>query len=121
LFDSNHEGKDDPTGDDDGGQGAPSAEPTVLNLIESGMAAQVLPSATDQLTTAAPLGIDHLKKKCLVLVSKRKQSTSSDVVTTELFPHLLPRRSLGLVAARLVSGAYLKLSNTALRQPRPTL
>jgi hypothetical protein len=66
------------------------------------MAAQVLPSAADQLMTVAPLGSGHLKKKCLVLVSKRKQPTSSDQVTTELFPHHAPRRSLGLVAARLV-------------------
>jgi hypothetical protein len=52
--------------------------------------------------TAAPLGSGHLKKKLLVLDSKRKQPVSSDQVTTELFPHHAPRRSLGLVAARLV-------------------
>jgi hypothetical protein len=37
-----------------------------------------------------------------VLVSKCKQHAYSDQVTTELFPHHAPRRSLGLVAARLV-------------------
>jgi hypothetical protein len=50
LSDSNHDGQDDPTGDDDGGQGAPSAEPTVPNLIRSSTAAQVRPSTADQLT-----------------------------------------------------------------------
>jgi hypothetical protein len=36
---SNHDGQDDPTGNNDGGHGAPSAEPIVPNLIGSGMAA----------------------------------------------------------------------------------
>jgi hypothetical protein len=66
------------------------------------MAAQVLPFATDQLTTTAPLGSCDLKKKRLALVFKRKQPASSDQVTTELFSHHAPRRSLGLVVARLV-------------------
>jgi hypothetical protein len=66
------------------------------------MAAQVLPSTAGQLTTAAPLGSGHPKKKCLLLVSKRKQSASSDQVTTELFPHHAPRRSLCLDVARLI-------------------
>jgi hypothetical protein len=70
-------------------------------MIGFGMAAQVLPSVADQLTTAAPLGSGHPKKKCLALVSKRKQHVSSNQVTTELFPHHAPRRSLGLVAVRL--------------------
>jgi hypothetical protein len=102
LFDSNHDGQDDPTGDDDGGQGTPSADPTVPNLIGSDMAAQVLPSAVDQPTTAAPLSSGHSKKKRLVLVSKRKQLASSDQVITELFPHYAPQRSLGLAAVRLI-------------------
>jgi hypothetical protein len=102
LSDSNHDGQDDPTGDDDGGQGAPSAEPTVPNLIGSGTAAQVLPSATDQLTTAAPLGSGYPKKKHLVLVSNRKQHASSNQVTTKLVPHHAPRHSLGLVAVKLI-------------------
>jgi hypothetical protein len=90
LFDSNHDQQDDPTGDDDGGQGTPSADPTVPNLIGSDMAVQVLPSTVDQATTAAPLGSGHSKKKRLVLISKRKQPASSDQVTTELFPHHAP-------------------------------
>jgi hypothetical protein len=72
LSDSNHDGQDDPTGDDDGGPGAPSAEPTVPNLIGPSMVAQVLPSVADQLTAAAPLGSGHPKKKRLALVSKHK-------------------------------------------------
>jgi hypothetical protein len=103
LSNSNHDGQDGPTSDDNGGQGAPSAEPIVPRLTGSGMAAQVLPSVADQLTTFAPLGSGHPKKKHLVLVSKRKQPASSDQVTTELFPHHAPQRSLGLVAAWFVS------------------
>jgi hypothetical protein len=72
LSDSNHDEQDDPMGDDDGGQGAPSAEPTVPNLIRTGMVAQVLPSAADQLMITALLGSGHPKKKYLALVSKRK-------------------------------------------------
>jgi hypothetical protein len=102
LSDSNHDGQDDPTGADDGGQGAPSADLTVSNLTGSGMAAQILPSVVDKLTTTAPLGNGHPNKKRLVLVSKRKQYASSDQVTTELFLPHAPRRSLGLVAVRLV-------------------
>jgi hypothetical protein len=102
LSDSNREGQDDPTGNDDGGQGTTSDESTVPNMIGSSMAVQVLPSVADQLTTAAPLGSGHLKKKRLVLVSKLKQHESSNQVTVELFPHHVPRHSLGLVAARLV-------------------
>jgi hypothetical protein len=104
VSDSNHNGQDDPTGNDDGGQGAPSAELIVPNLIGSGMATQVCPSAVDQLTTAAPLGSGPLKKKRLVLASKRKQHAPSDQVTTELFPHHAPRCSLGLVAVKLIFG-----------------
>jgi hypothetical protein len=51
VFDSTHDGQDDPTGNDDGDQGAPSAEPTVPHLIRSDTAVQVRPSAVDQLTT----------------------------------------------------------------------
>jgi hypothetical protein len=82
VSDSNHDGQDDPTGNDDGGQGAPSAEPIVPNLIGSGTTAQVCYSAADQLTTAAPLGSGPPKKKRLVLASKRKQHAPADQVTT---------------------------------------
>jgi hypothetical protein len=104
VSDSNHDGQDDPTGNDDGGQGAPSAEPTVPLLIGSGMVAQVCPSATDQLTTAAPLNSSTPKKKRLVLASKHKQPTPSDQVTTKLFPHHAPHCSPGLVEVKLVFG-----------------
>jgi hypothetical protein len=72
VSDSTHDGQDDPTGKDDGVQGAPSAEPIVPHLIESGTAAQVCPSTADQLITAAPLDSGPPKKKRLVLASKRK-------------------------------------------------
>jgi hypothetical protein len=104
LSDSNHDGQDDPTSDDDGGQGAPSAVPTVPNLIGFGIAEQVRPSAADQLTTAAPLDNGQPKKKHLVLVFKRKQLTPSDQVTIELFPHHVPQSPLSLVAVKLIFG-----------------
>jgi hypothetical protein len=59
-------------GDDAGGQGAPSAEPTSSNLIEFDMAERVRPSAADQFTTAAPLGSSQPKRKHLMPISKRK-------------------------------------------------
>jgi hypothetical protein len=77
VSDSNHDGQDDPKGNDDGGQGAPSSEPIVPNLTGSDPTVQVRPSVTDQLTTAAPLGSGPSKEKCLVLASKRKQHAPS--------------------------------------------
>jgi hypothetical protein len=73
------------------------------------MAAQVRPSATDQLTTAAPLGSGPPKKKRLVLASKHKQPMPSDQVTIELFPHHAPRSSLGLVEVKLVFGRLFEV------------
>jgi hypothetical protein len=78
VFDSNQDGQDDPKGNDDGGQAAPSSEPVVSNLTGSGPVAQVHPSVADQLITTAPLGSGPPKKKCLVLASKRKQHVFSD-------------------------------------------
>jgi hypothetical protein len=78
VSDSNHDGQDDPKGNDDGGQVAPSSEPVVSNLTGSGPVAQVHPSVADQLITAAPLGSGPPKKKRLVLASKHKQHVSSD-------------------------------------------
>jgi hypothetical protein len=80
VFDSTHDGQDDPTGNDDGGQGAPSAKPIAPHLIGSGTATQVRPSSADQLTTAAPLGSSPSKKERLVLASKRKYHVPSDQV-----------------------------------------
>jgi hypothetical protein len=104
VSDSSHNGQDDPKGHDDGGQGAPSSEPTAPNPIGSGTTAQVRPSATDQLTTAAPLGSGPSKKKRLMLASKRKHHAPSDQVTTVLFPHHAPRSSSGLVEVKLIFG-----------------
>jgi hypothetical protein len=104
VSDSSHNGQDNPKGNDDGGQGAPSFEPIAPNPIRSGMVAQVRPSAADQLTTAAPLGSGPSKKKHIVLASKRKQPAPSNQVTTELFPHHAPRSSPGLVEVNLIFG-----------------
>jgi hypothetical protein len=116
MSDSTHDWQDDPTGNDDGGQGAPSAEPTVPHLIGSGTAEQVRPSTVDQLTTVAPLGSGHSKKKHLVLASKRKQYAPFDQVTTEFFPHHVPRCSLGLVTVKLIFGRLFE----ALQRPTQT-
>jgi hypothetical protein len=102
LFDSNQDGHADPAGDDARVQGAPSAEATASNLIESGMVEQVCPSVADQFTTTSPLGSCQLKRKRLVLISKHKQHVSSDQVTTELLPHDVPQSCLGLVAVKLI-------------------
>jgi hypothetical protein len=72
VSDSNHDGQDDPTGNYDGGQGAPLVELIVPNMIRSDTAAQVCSSAVDQLTTAAPLASGPLKKKRIVFASKCK-------------------------------------------------
>jgi hypothetical protein len=104
VSDSTHDGQDDLTGNDDGGQGARSVESTVPHLIGPGTVAQVHRSVADQLTPAAPLGGGPSKKKCLVLASKRKQSAPSDQVTTEFFPHHVPRCSSGLVVVKIVFG-----------------
>jgi hypothetical protein len=109
VSDNNHDGQDDPKGNDDGGQGASSSEPTDPNLAGSGPVAQVCPSAADQLITAAPLDNGPPRKKCLVFASKCKQSVPSDQVTTELFPHPAPRCSLGLVVVQLVFGRLFKV------------
>jgi hypothetical protein len=66
------------------------------------MAAQVLPSTADQLTTATPSGNGNPKKKRLALVFKRKQHASSTQEITEFFLHHTPRRFLGLVVAMLI-------------------
>jgi hypothetical protein len=104
VFDSNHDGQDDPTVNDDGGQGTPLAKSIVPNLIGSGTAVQVRPSTADQLTTATPFGSSPLKKKRPVLASKHKQHAPFDQVTTELFSYHTPHCPLGLAAIKLVFG-----------------
>jgi hypothetical protein len=102
VSDSSHDEQDDPKGNDDGGHGAPPNAPTAPNPIGSDTAAQVRPSATDQLTTVAPLAGGPSNKKCLMLASKCKQPTPSDQVTIVLFLHHAPRSSSGLVEVKLV-------------------
>jgi hypothetical protein len=104
LSDSNQDGQDDPAGDDAGGQGAPSAEPTASDLIGSDIAERVHPSAVDQFTTVAPLVSGQPRRKRLMLVSKHKQLGPSDQVAIELLPHHVPQSSLGLVAVKLIFG-----------------
>jgi hypothetical protein len=53
LSDCNHDGKDNPAGDDDGGQGAPSTEPTIPNLIGSGNRRSFGQQSAEQETSCA--------------------------------------------------------------------
>jgi hypothetical protein len=108
VSNSTHNGQDDTMSSDNGGQGAPLAEPIVPHLIGSGTVTQVRPSAADQPTTAVPLGSGLTKKKRLVLASKSKQPTRSDQVTTELFPHYVPCCSPDLVVVKLVFGCLFE-------------
>jgi hypothetical protein len=104
LSDGDNTGQNEPTGDDAGGQGAPSTEPIVPNLVRSSMAEQIHPSAANQTTTDVPSDSDHHQKKRVVLASKRKQPASSDEVITELPPYRGPRSPLDLVAVEFVFG-----------------
>jgi hypothetical protein len=72
------------------------------------MAEQICPSATDQTTTAIPLGSGQQKKKHVVLASKRKQPASSDQVITELPPYPGPRSPLDLVAVEIIFGCLFE-------------
>jgi hypothetical protein len=108
LSDSNQDEQDDPAGDDAGGQGAPSAEPTASNLIGFSMAERVCPSGADQFTTADPLGSGQPKRKRLVLISKCKQPAPSNQVATELLPHHVRQSPLGLVAVKLIFGCLFE-------------
>jgi hypothetical protein len=103
LFDSTGEDRKQTTGDDVEGPGIPLIEPITSNLIRSNMAAPVCPLAADQPVFAAPLSGGQ-KRKCIRLVSKRKTTTSSDQVITELPSYHGSRSQLNLVSVNLAFG-----------------
>jgi hypothetical protein len=83
LFDSTSEYQKQPAGDNVEGHGIPLTEPITSNPIRSNMAALVRPPVVDQSVSAAPLSGGQ-KRKHIMLASKRKTTTSSDQVITEL-------------------------------------
>jgi hypothetical protein len=63
LSDGDKDGQNEPTGDDAGGQGAPSTESIAPNLVESGM--------MEQIRSSAPIKLQLL---VLQAAAKRKRS-----------------------------------------------
>jgi hypothetical protein len=67
------------------------------------MAVPICPSIADRLVPAAPLDGGQ-KRKRIILASKRKTTTSSDQVITELPSYHGSRNRLNLVAVNLIFG-----------------
>jgi hypothetical protein len=103
LSDSTGEYQKQTAGDDVEGHGIPLIEPITSNPIGSNMAALVRPPAADQPVSAAPLSGSQ-KRKCIMLASKRKTTTSSDQVITELPSYHGSRNRLNLVSVNLLFG-----------------
>jgi hypothetical protein len=103
LSDSTGEDRNQTAGNDVEGPGIPLIEPITFNLIGFNMAAPVCPPAADRPISAAPSSSGQ-KQKCIRLASKRKITTSSDHVITELpFYHWSRNRS-NLISVNLVFG-----------------
>jgi hypothetical protein len=100
LFDSTGEYQKQPADDDVEGHGIPLTEPITSNPIGSNMVALVHPPVADQSVSAAPLSGGQ-KRKHIMLASKRKTTTSSDQVITELPSYHGSRNQLNLVAVNL--------------------
>jgi hypothetical protein len=90
-------------GDDVEGHGIPLIESITSNPIGSNMVALVRPPAADQPISAAPLSGGQ-KRKRIMLASKRKTTTSSDQVITELPSYHGSRNQLNLIAVNLAFG-----------------
>jgi hypothetical protein len=103
LSDSTGEDQKQPAGDDVEGHGIPLIEPITSNPIGSNMAALVRPPVADQSVSVAPLSGGQ-KRKCIMLASKRKTTTSSDQVITELSSYHGSHNCLNLVAVNLAFG-----------------
>jgi hypothetical protein len=103
LSDSTGEYPKETAGDDVEGHGIPLIEPITSIPIGSNMAAPVCPPVADQPISAAPLS-DSQKRKRIILASKRKTTTSSDQVITELPSHHGSRNRLNLVLVNLAFG-----------------
>jgi hypothetical protein len=96
LSDSTGEDRKQTAGDDVEGPGIPLIEPITSNPIGSNMAASVRPPAIDQPVFVAPLSSGQ-KRKRIRLASKRKTTTSSDQVITELPSYHWSRNRLNLI------------------------
>jgi hypothetical protein len=107
LSDNTDEDRKQIAGDDVEGPGITSIEPITSNPIGSNMAAPVCPPVADQPVSAAPPSGGH-KQKCIRLASKRKITTSSDQVITELHSCHLSRNWSNLVSVNLVFGRLFK-------------
>jgi hypothetical protein len=103
LSDSTGEDQKQTAGDDVEGPGIPLIEPITSNPIGSNMAAPVHPPAADQPVSVAPLSGGQ-KWKRIRLASKRKTTTSSDQVITELPSYHWSRNRLNLVSVNLAFG-----------------
>jgi hypothetical protein len=103
LSDSTGGDQKQTAGDDVEGPGIPLIEPTTSNPIGSNMAAPVRPPVADQPVFAAPLSGGQ-KRKHITLASKRKTTTSSDQVITELPSYHGSRNRLNLVSVNLAFG-----------------
>jgi hypothetical protein len=100
LSDSTGEQQKQTAGDDVEGHGIPLIEPITSNLIGSNMATLVCPPAADQPVSTTPLSGGQ-KRKCIMLASKRKITTSSDQVITEFPSYHGSRNRLNLVSVNL--------------------
>jgi hypothetical protein len=103
LSDSTGEYQKQTAVDDVEGHGIPLIEPITSNPIRSNMAAPVRPSTVDQPVSAAPLSGGQ-KRKCIMHASKRKTTTSSDQMITELPSYHGSRNQLNLVSVNLTFG-----------------
>jgi hypothetical protein len=103
LSDSTGEDRKQTVGDDVEGPGIPLIEPITSNLIRSNMAALVCPHAANQPVPAAPLSGGQ-KWKRIRLTSKRKTTTSSDQVITELPSYHGSHSQLNLISVNLAFG-----------------
>jgi hypothetical protein len=103
LSDSTGELQKQTAGNDIEGHEIPLIEPITSNPIGSNMAALVRPPAADQPVSAAPLSGGQ-KRKHIMLASKRKTTTSSDQVITELPSYHGSRNRLNLVSVNLAFG-----------------
>jgi hypothetical protein len=101
LSDSTGEDRNQIADNDVEGPGIPLIEPITSNPIGSNVAAPVCPPAADRPVSAAPSS-DGQKRKRIRLASKRKITTSSNQVITELPSYHWSRNRSNLVSVNLV-------------------
>jgi hypothetical protein len=107
LSDSTGEDRNQTAGNDVEGPGIPLIEPITSNPIGSNMAAPICPPAADQPVFTAPSSGGQ-KWKRIRLASKRKITTSSAQVITELPSYHWSHNRSNLVSVNLVFGRLFK-------------